>query len=29
MADPRVIKLAELIVNYSVAIRPGDKVLIN
>ena len=29
MNDPRVIKLADLLVNYSVAIRPGDKVLIN
>lgn len=29
MSDPRVVKLAELLVGYSVAIRPGDKVLIN
>ena len=28
MADPRVEKLADVLVNYSVAIRPGDKVLI-
>ena len=28
MGDPRVEKLAELLVNYSVAIKPGDKVAI-
>jgi aminopeptidase len=28
MADPRVEKLADLLVNYSVEVRPGDKVLI-
>ena len=28
MADPRVEKYAEMLVNYSVAIRPGDKVLV-
>ena len=28
MADPRVEKLAEVIVSYSVAVRPGDKVVI-
>jgi len=29
MTDPRIEKLAHLLVNYSVAMRPGDKVLIN
>ena len=29
MADPRIEKLADLLVNYSVAVRPGDKVLVN
>ena len=29
MADPRIKNLAGLLVNYSVAIKPGDKVLIN
>ena len=29
MADPRIEKLAKLLVNYSVAVQPGDKVLIN
>jgi len=29
MTDPRLSKLAELLVQYSVAVRPGDKVLIN
>ncbi|MDD5167717.1 MAG: aminopeptidase [Syntrophales bacterium] len=29
MSDPRVRKLAELLVQYSVAVKPGDKVLIN
>lgn len=28
MADPRVEKLAELLVNYSVEVRPGDWVLV-
>ncbi len=28
MTDPRVEKLAEVLVNYSVAVRPGDKVLV-
>ncbi len=28
MTDPRIEKLAHLLVNYSVAMRPGDKVLI-
>ncbi|MDM8001129.1 MAG: aminopeptidase [Dehalococcoidia bacterium] len=28
MHDPRVEKLAEVLVNYSVAVRPGDKVVI-
>ncbi|OGO03646.1 MAG: peptidase M29 [Chloroflexi bacterium RBG_13_53_26] len=28
MTDPRVEKLADLLVNYSVAVRPGDRVLI-
>ena len=28
MADPRIEKLADLLVNYSVAVQPGDKVLI-
>ncbi len=28
MSDPRVEKLAEVIVRYSVAVRPGDKVVI-
>lgn len=28
MLDPRVDKLADVLVNYSVAIRPGDKVVI-
>ncbi|MBN1642064.1 MAG: aminopeptidase [Anaerolineae bacterium] len=28
MADPRVDKLAEVLVSYSVAVQPGDKVLI-
>ena len=28
MTDPRVAKLAELLVNYSVAVKPGDKVAI-
>jgi aminopeptidase len=28
MADPRVEKLAEVLVDYSVAVRPGDKVLV-
>ncbi len=28
MADPRIDKLAELLVNYSVAVQPGDTVLI-
>ena len=28
MADLRVEKLAELLVNYSVAVKPGDKVAI-
>jgi len=29
MADPRIEKLADLLVNYSVAVRPGDRVLID
>jgi len=29
MTDPRIEKLAHLLVNYSVAMRPGDRVLIN
>ena len=29
MSDPRLIKLAELLVGYSVAVQRGDKVLIN
>ena len=28
MADIRVEKLADLLVNYSVAVKPGDKVVI-
>ena len=28
MADPRVVKLANLLVNYSVEVKPGDKVMI-
>jgi aminopeptidase len=28
MLDPRAVKLAELLVNYSVAVRPGDWVLV-
>lgn len=28
MGDPRVEKLADILVNYSVAVRPGDKVLV-
>ena len=28
MADPRVEKLADVLVNYSVAVQPGDKVLV-
>jgi aminopeptidase len=28
MGDPRVEKLADVIVSYSVAVRPGDKVVI-
>ncbi len=28
MSDPRVDKLADVLVNYSVAVKPGDKVLI-
>ncbi len=28
MTDPRVEKLADVLVNYSVAVRPGDKVLL-
>ena len=28
MADIRVEKLADLMVNYSVAVKPGDKVVI-
>lgn len=28
MADPRTEKLADLLVNYSVAVRPGDRVMI-
>jgi len=28
MSDPRVDKLADVLVNYSVAVRPGDKVLV-
>jgi aminopeptidase len=29
MPDPRVSKLAELLVDYSVAVKPGDKVMLN
>ena len=29
MADPRIEKLADLLVNYSVAVRPGDRVMID
>lgn len=29
MTDPRIEKLADVLVNYSVAVRPGDKVWIN
>ncbi|RLC96837.1 MAG: aminopeptidase [Chloroflexi bacterium] len=29
MADPRIEKLADVLVNYSVAVRPGDRVLID
>lgn len=29
MSDPRVEKLADVLVNYSIAVRPGDKVYIN
>ena len=29
VADPRIAKLAELLVQYSVAVRPGDRVMIN
>ena len=28
MQDPRIEKLADVLINYSVAVRPGDKVLI-
>ena len=28
MADIRVEKMADLLVNYSVAVKPGDKVVI-
>ncbi len=28
MTDPRAIKLAELLVNYSCTVKPGDNVLI-
>jgi len=28
MADPRIEKMAELLVNYSVSVKPGDKVII-
>jgi len=29
MTDPRIEKLADVLVNYSVAVRPGDKVFVN
>jgi aminopeptidase len=29
MMDPRITKLADMMVNYSVAVQPGEKVLIN
>lgn len=29
MPDPRIEKLADVLVNYSIAVRPGDKVLIS
>lgn len=29
MSDPRILKLAEMLVQYSVAVKPGDKVTIN
>jgi leucyl aminopeptidase (aminopeptidase T) len=28
MTDPRVDKLADILVNYSVALQPGDKVAV-
>ena len=28
MVDPRVKKLADLLVHYSVAVKPGDKVIV-
>jgi len=28
MADPRVDKLADLLVNYSIAVQPGQKIAI-
>lgn len=28
MADPRLVKLAQLLTNYSVAVKPGDKVIV-
>jgi aminopeptidase len=29
MIDPRIEKLADVLVNYSIGVRPGDKVLVN
>ena len=29
MPDPRIDKLADVLVNYSIGVRPGDKVLVN
>jgi aminopeptidase len=29
MLDPRIDKLADVLVNYSIGVRPGDKVLVN
>ncbi len=28
MSDPRIVKLADILVNYSVAVKPGDTVLL-
>ena len=28
MTDPRILKLADVLVNYSCAIKPGEKVLL-
>ena len=29
MSDPRIDKLAEVLTNYSIGVRPGDKVLVS